>query len=154
MTEVFLTACTVVGMVTLYTLVAGSLAVWCLRMLRRHRARVAGRLAGGAPMGIDRRARSWDELPEWVSQDREWAAAVVVLGSASIAERTAGHVDFAERQVDWAGLRRSAGEWDLHARTLIEVADSLAHAKSYGPQDDPRPAQPVPDATERFLTSS
>ena len=122
-------------------------------MVRRRRARLAGRLAGGAPMGIDRRAQSWDELPEWVSQDREWAAAVVVLGSASIAERTAGHVDFAERQVDWEGLRRSADEWDLHARTLVEVADVLAHAKSYGPRRDPTPAQAVPDGSDRFLTA-
>jgi hypothetical protein len=151
MTDVFLTVCTVVGMVTLYTLVAGSFVVWVLRLLRRRRARLAGRLAGGAPMGIDRRARSWDELPEWVSQDREWAAAVVVLGSASIAERTAGHIDFAERQVDWTSLRRTADEWDLHARTLVEVADALAHAKSYGPRLDQHPAQPVTDTSDQFL---
>lgn len=151
MTDVFLTVCTVVGMVTLYTLVAGSFVVWALRLLRRRRARLAGRLAGGAPMGIDRRARSWDELPEWVSQDREWAAAVVVLGSASVAERTAGHINFAERQVDWTSLRRAADEWDLHGRTLVEVADALAHAKSYGPPHDQHPVRPVSGPSGQFL---
>ncbi|HLK95999.1 MAG TPA: hypothetical protein VK365_09715 [Nocardioidaceae bacterium] len=153
MTDLFLTVCTVVGMVTLYTVAAGSLVVWGVRLVRRRRARLAGRLAGGAPMGIDRRARSWDELPEWVSQDREWAAAVVVLGSASIAERTAGHVDFAERQVDWEGLRRTADDWDQHARTLVEVADALAHATSYGPRHDAPQPPPAPDPSDRSLTA-
>ena len=97
----------------------------------------------GAPQGIDRRAQSWDELPEWVSQDREWAAAVVVLGSTSISERTARYVDFAERAVDWKGLRRAADDWDVHARTLVEVADALARAKSYGSL----PAASPPDAS-------
>ncbi len=137
MWDAFLTVCTVVGMIAVYTLVAGSLVVWVLRALKRRRAVAEGRLAEGAPMGIDRRAQSWDELPEWVSQDRKWAAAVVVLGSAAIAERTAKHVDFAERQVDWPGLREAARSWDGQARALVEVADALAHAEARGAVHSP-----------------
>ena len=129
----FLVVCTVLGMFTLYTVLIGSLLIWTLRSIKRRHARNAGRLADGAPMGIDRRARSWDELPEWVSQDREWAAAVVVLGSASVAERTAEHVDFTQRQVDWAQLRVAADDWDDPSRNLIQVADELAHAERYAP---------------------
>jgi hypothetical protein len=139
MWEAFLTVCTVVGMITVYTVVAGSLVTWVLRSVKRRRARDEGRLADGAPLGIDRRAQSWDEMPEWVSQDREWAAAVVVLGSVPIAERTAPHVDFAERTVDWAGLRDAARSWDEQARGLVEVADALAHADVSG-------ARPAPSA--------
>lgn len=132
MWEAFLTVCTVVGMVAIYTVITGSLVVWVIRSVKRRRARAEGRLAEGAPLGIDRRAHSWDEMPEWVSQDREWAAAVVVLGSTSIAERTAPHVDFSARQVDWDGLREAARGWDDHARALVEVADALAHADMNG----------------------
>jgi hypothetical protein len=132
MWEAFLTVCTVVGMVAIYTVVTGSLVVWVIRTVKRRRARDQGRLADGAPLGIDRRALSWDEMPEWVSQDREWAAAVVVLGSTSIAERTAPHVDFSARRVDWAGLREAARGWDDHARGLVDVADALAHAEVSG----------------------
>ena len=137
MWEAFLTVCTVVGMITVYTVAAGSLVIWVLRSVKRRRARAEGRLADGAPLGIDRRAQSWDEMPEWVSQDREWAAAVVVLGSMAIAERTAPHVDFAERQVDWDGLRDAARTWDEQARGLVEVADGLAHADVGGSDSSP-----------------
>ena len=137
MWDAFLTVCTVVGMIAVYTLVAGSLVIWVLRTLKRRRARDEGRLADGAPLGIDRRAQTWDEMPEWVSQDREWAAAVVVLGSASIAQRTAPHVDFAERQVDWAALREAALVWDVPARGLVEVADALAHPDAADPAHSP-----------------
>lgn len=132
MWDAFLSVCTVVGMITIYTAAVGTVLVWALRAIRRRAARAEGRLAAGAPLGIERRARSWDELPEWVSQDREWAAAVVILGSASIAERTADHVDFIERQVDWEGLRRASCAWDDHARALVEAADTLAHAEASG----------------------
>ena len=127
MWDAFLTVCTIVGMFAVYTVVIGSLLIWVLRAIKRRHARIAGRVAPGAPMGIDRRARSWDELPEWVSQEHEWAAAIVVLGSPSIAERTAKHVDFTDRRVDWEGLRTACLEWDDHARNLVEVADALAH---------------------------
>ncbi len=137
MWEAFLTVCTVVGMVAIYTVVTGSLVVWVIRTVKRRRARDQGRLADGAPLGIDRRALSWDEMPEWVSQDREWAAAVVVLGSMAIAERTAPHVDFAERKVDWDGLREAAHGWDDQARGLVEVADALAHADISGTGSTP-----------------
>ena len=129
MWEGFLTVCTVVGMLTVYTVLIGSLLIWALRSAKRRRARNAGRLADGAPMGIDRRAWSWGELPEWVSQDREWAAAIVLLGSASVADRTAPHVDFTHRQVNWPQLREAARQWDQPARNLVEVADTLAHAQ-------------------------
>lgn len=132
MWEAFLTVCTVVGMIAVYTVVAGSLVTWVLRSVKRRRARDEGRLADGAPLGIDRRAQTWDEMPEWVSQDREWAAAVVVLGSMAIAERTAPHVDFTERKVDWDGLREAARGWDDQARGLVEMADALAHADISG----------------------
>jgi hypothetical protein len=132
MWDAFLTVCMVVGMVAVYTVITGSLVVWIMRSVKRRRAHDEGRLADGAPMGIDRRAQTWDEMPEWVSQDREWAAAVVVLGSTSIAERTASHVDFAARRVDWDGLRKAARHWDEHARGLVEVADALAHADVAG----------------------
>ena len=138
MWQAFLTVCTVVGMFTVYTVLLGSLLIWALRAVKRRRARNAGRLADGAPMGIDRRARSWDELPEWVSQDREWAAAVVVLGSDSVAQRTAEHVDFTQRRVDWAQLREDARDWDPPARNRVDVADELAHAG----QDAPGLARP------------
>ena len=145
MWETFLTLCTVVGMVALYTVVIGSLLIWVLRAAKRRQARLAGRLAAGAPMGIDRRARAWDELPEWVSQEHEWAAAIVVLGSTSIAERTAEHVDFTERQVDWESLRAAALEWDDHARNLVDVADALAHAPlPRTAAASPAPAAPTP----------
>ena len=130
MWDLFLAVCTVVGMLAIYAVGLGALLVWALRSAKQRQARREGRLATGAPLGIDRRARSWDELPEWVSQEHEWAAAIVVPGSTSIAERTAKHVDFTDRLVDWEGLRTACLEWDEHARNLVEVADALAHPES------------------------
>lgn len=131
MWDAFLTVCTAVGMLTVYTVVIGTVVVWGLRIVKQRQARRAGRVAHGAPQGIDRRAKSWDEMPEWISQDREWAAAVVVLGSVAISERTAEHIDFTARRVDWVTLRSAAAGWDQHARTLVDVADALAHASPY-----------------------
>lgn len=128
MWDLFLLVCAVVGMWTLTALVLGSAYVFVTRSVRRTTARAEGRLAPGAPAGIDRRARAWAELPEWITQDREWAAAVVILGSASMASRTEPYIDFAERSVDWTGLREGARAWDPDARHLVELAHDLGTA--------------------------
>jgi len=128
MWDLFMAASTIVGMLTIYAVGIGALLVWGLRSVRQRQARREGRLAGGAPMGIDRRARSWEELPEWISQDREWAAAVVVLGSPFLAHRTNDLVDFGTRTVDWEALRTAAAQWDQDETSLVVVADRLAHA--------------------------
>jgi len=127
MWDLFLTVCTVVGMVTLYAVVLGALLLWAIRTVKRRSARSEGRIAPGAPAGVERRARSWDELPEWVHQDREWASAIVILGSPTLAERTVDHIDFGGRAVDWAGLRRAAASWPEEQRRLVDLADGLAH---------------------------
>ncbi len=127
MWDAFRTVCLVVGMVTIYAVVAGSLLVWVIRSVKRRAAQRVGRIAEGAPSGIDRRARSWDELPEWVQADREWAAAIVVLGSPALADRTVDYVDFLNRSVDWAGLRSAAQSWPGHERELVELANEVGH---------------------------
>ena len=127
MWDAFLTVCTVVGMLTIYAVVLGALLLWAIRTVQRRTARSQGRIAPGAPAGVERRARSWDELPEWVQQDREWAAAIVILGSPTLAERTVDHIDFGARTVDWAGLRSAAETWPDEERRLVELADELAH---------------------------
>lgn len=128
MWDLFMATCTIVGMLTVYAVGLGALLVWALRSVQQRQARREGRLADGAPMGIDRRARSWDELPEWISQDREWASAVVVLGSTFLAHRTNDLVDFGTRTVDWEALRAAAAHWDDDESNLVAVADRLAHA--------------------------
>lgn len=128
MWDLFRTVSTVVGMWTIAALVLGAGYVVVMRMMRHSAARAEGRIADGAPAGIDRRARTWAELPEWITQDREWAAAVVILGSAPVALRTQPYVDFGARRVDWAGLREGARGWDPDARHLVELAHDLGTA--------------------------
>ena len=60
-------------------------------------------------------------------QDREWATAIVILGSPTLAERTVDHIDFGARAVDWVGLRSAAETWPDEERRLVDLADGLAH---------------------------
>ena len=78
------------------------------------------------------RARSWSQVPSWVRQDKEWAAAVVLLGSDAIAGRTTAFVDFPARRIDWLGLRMEASNWSQRDRLLVEVAYDLAYSQHEG----------------------
>jgi hypothetical protein len=78
------------------------------------------------------RARSWSQVPSWVRQDKEWAAAVVLLGSDAIAGRTTAFVDFPARRIDWLGLRMEASSWTQRERLLVEVAYDLAYSQHEG----------------------
>lgn len=127
MWEWFVTGSKVVGMIVLYVLLAAGLTRWICRRLQYRAAREEGRIAEQAPGGADRRARSWEELPQWVNRHREWAAAVVVLAADPIARRTERYVDFSARRVDWIGLRAASREWEPQDRRFVEVADELAH---------------------------
>ncbi|MBA2767688.1 MAG: hypothetical protein H0U35_00875 [Sporichthyaceae bacterium] len=88
------------------------------------------------------RARSWDEVPSWVRHDKEWGAAVVLLGAERISARTEEFVDFPARQIDWLGLRLAAAEWSPDDRLLVEVAYDLAYAPQPG-ADEPTGRGPV-----------
>lgn len=70
-----------------------------------------------------------------MTRDREWAAAVVLLGSPSIAARTTAFVDFAARGIDWHGLRLEASRWDRRERMLVEVAYDLGEGQ-HQPADE------------------
>ena len=87
--------------------------------------------ADGAPKKFQR-ARSWSQVPSWVRQDKEWAAAVVLLGSDAIAGRTTAFVDFPARRIDWLGLRMEASNWSQRDRLLVEVAYDLAYSQHEG----------------------
>ncbi len=76
--------------------------------------------------GSERRAQSWDEVPGWVTRDREWAVAVVLLGAPSVADRTDPYVSFSERTIDWPGLLLAASSWSGDDRLLIYTAYDLA----------------------------
>ncbi len=138
MWDLFITGSKVVGMIVLYALVAGCLALWVSRRLQYRALREEGRIAEQAPGRADRRARSWVELPRWVNRHREWAAAVVVLAADPIAGRTERFVDFHSRRVDWIGLREASRDWDAKDRRFVEVADELAHPEpeQHGDSDD------------------
>ena len=81
------------------------------------------------------RARSWSQVPSWVRQDKEWAAAVVLLGSDAIANRTTAFVDFPARRIDWLGLRMEASSWSPRDRLLVEVAYDLAYSQHEGGEE-------------------
>jgi hypothetical protein len=87
--------------------------------------------ANDAPKKFQR-ARSWSQVPSWVRQDKEWAAAVVLLGSDAIASRTTAFVDFPARRIDWLGLRMEASSWSPRDRLLVEVAYDLAYSQHEG----------------------
>lgn len=121
--------CVIVGMLTLWALFTAPLFVW---VLRRTRGPAAVRPTVAIEPRQAKRATSWSEVPSWVKHDREWAAAVVLLGSDSIADRTTPFVDFPARRIDWLGLRLEAADWPAPAKLLVEVAYDLA----YGGPDD------------------
>jgi hypothetical protein len=78
--------------------------------------------------GSERRAQSWDEVPGWVTGDREWAVAVVLLGAPAVAARTDAFVNFSERSIDWPGLLLAAASWSEDDRLLVYTAYDLAGA--------------------------
>ena len=127
--------CMVVGAWTL--LAALFAAVWTALVRGRREGTVHDRRTstGGdrrrtAPaaeaLGSERRAQSWDEVPGWVTTDREWAVAVVLLGAPAVAERTDPFVSFSERSIDWPGLLLAAASWSEDDRLLIYTAYDLA----------------------------
>jgi len=126
--------CAVVGALTLWTLAAGAVVSI---VLRRNRSRSTQRADAMSPESnestvhslLNRRARSWAEVPAWVKDDREWAAAVVLLGSDGVATRTEPFVDFGARRIDWVNLRLDAADWAPAERLLVEVAYDLAYAQ-------------------------
>jgi len=133
--------CAVIGALTLWTLAAGAAASFVLRNHHSRsmkRADAVGSDGGEATVHslLNRRARSWAEVPAWVKDDREWAAAVVLLGSDGVAARTEPFVDFSARRIDWVGLRLAAEGWAANDRLLVEVAHDLAYGK-----DDPGSAE-------------
>lgn len=81
--------------------------------------------AGGAPP-VERRARTWADVPGWVARDREWAVAVVLLGAPTVADRTHPFVHFSNRRIDWPNLLLAASEWSEEDRMLIYTAYDLA----------------------------
>lgn len=132
--DVVKVVCFVVGA---WTLVAAVLAsIWT--MLVRHRRDGTAhdrrsstdsdrrRSTVPADSGSERRAQSWDEVPGWVTRDREWAVAVVLLGAPSVAGRTDAYVSFSDRTIDWSGLLLAAASWSEGDRLLIYTAYDLA----------------------------
>jgi hypothetical protein len=124
------TICLIIGAVVLYCGLMAVLWAAVIRVVRRTgRARLRRRaqLAGqGVVGGADRRALSWEELPNWLFRDRPWAVAVVLLGAPAIRERTAGFVDFGARRIDWSGLLSASAIWPADQRLLVQTAYELA----------------------------
>lgn len=159
------TVCTVVGALTIWALVAGTVASVVIRRIKRAgsppvlvgaaaagsdhatprldiRSRAAGRpalvpLGAAGPAGyagssqplgrVERRAQTWVDVPSWVARDRQWAVAVVLLGSPDIATRTHRYVDFSRRRIAWSGLLAEARSWPRRERLLVYLAQDLAH---------------------------
>ncbi len=130
----------VVGALTIWAFVTGVVWIWVARRLRGPRDEQAPGI-GRRPVA-DRRATTWANVPSWVTRDREWAAAVVLLGSPNIADRTTGFVDFATRRIDWLGLRLEASGWDRREQMLVEVAYELAESQ-HQPADEAVSRAPV-----------
>jgi len=112
---------------SVYCLVVGAIASAIIRGAQRTRPTVQPPTEPAAtpPAPADRRAATWSQLPGWVSQDRAWAAAVVLLGAPDLADRTAPFVDFAARRIDWLGLRLAATAWPRRERLMVDVAHDL-----------------------------
>ena len=130
MVEVLLTICTVVGAVVLYCALMAGLWALVMRAARRRALAKAEAREAAAAIAVgdprDRRAQSWEELPGWLWRDRPWAVAVVLLGAPAIRQRTAEFVDFAARQIDWAGLLVASAAWPADQRLLVLTAYELA----------------------------
>ena len=145
--DVLSVVCTIVGALTLWALATAAVGSWVLR----HRPGVAEAPSDTAtaaaadgeavietahPVPVSepkaQRARSWSQVPSWVKHDKEWAAAVVLLGSDAIAEQTTPFVDFPARRIDWLGLRLEAAQWPPRDRMLVEVAYDLAYGQHGG----------------------
>ncbi|CAN5780936.1 hypothetical protein BH20ACT6_BH20ACT6_21870 [soil metagenome] len=142
----------VVGALTLWALITAPVAVWVLRSTRRVRVDPPTVAAPpGPPEG--RRASSWSEVPSWVKHDKEWAAAVVLLGSDAIADKTTPYVDFPARRIDWLGLRLEAGDWPAQERLLVEVAYDLAYGQHDGIESAVHMPVTVADLAERLNAS-
>ena len=133
MLGVMRTICTVVGAVALYCALMGALWYGVVRAGRRRalvraRRRAAARavpVTGPDPADAasgERRARSWAELPSWLSRDRPWAVAVVLLGAPSVRERTGPFVDFPNRVIDWKSLLTESRAWPPDQRLLVQSA--------------------------------
>jgi len=88
----------------------------------------------------DRRGAAWGAVPDWVARDRQWAVAVVVLGTPALAERTRPFLDLTSRRVDWLGLRLAARTWPAHLQVLVDVAHDLADEHDVA---DHSPSTPV-----------
>jgi hypothetical protein len=129
--------CTVVGAVALYCALMIGLWYGVMRA-GRHRARANAERRAAAravpvtttgedkPVGRDRRARSWEELPSWLWRDRPWAVAVVLLGAPAVRERTAPFVDFPNRVIDWKSLLEESRAWPPDQRLLVQSAYEMA----------------------------
>ncbi len=131
--DVLRLVCIVVGALTLWALITLPIFVW---VLRRARGPVSPRpttttSTASEPRRVER-ARSWSGVPSWVKHDKEWAAAVVLLGSDAIAEQTTPFVDFPARRIDWLGLRMAAADWPAGDKLLVEVAYDLAYGQHNG----------------------
>jgi hypothetical protein len=133
--------CAVVGGAVLYCGLMA--AVWTLfvRLVRQRgvsrtrRREAAAEMPVAAPRpvpvvagmpGREARATSWAEMPAWLSRDRPWAVAVVLLGAPGIGDRTAEYVDFPGRNIDWGGLLAASADWPPDQRLLVLTAYELA----------------------------
>lgn len=94
-----------------------------------------------AASATERRASTWDQLPDWLARDRPWAITVVLLGAPEIRERTQPFVDFRRRRIDWEGLFDEATAWSPNERLLVTTAYDLSGgpARSVDPTPAPQP---------------
>jgi hypothetical protein len=131
------TICTVVGAVALYCGLMAALWFGVMRAGRRRARMHAERRAAArampvaegdesGPLGRERRARSWEELPSWLWRDRPWAVAVVLLGAPSVRDRAAAFVNFPNRVIDWKSLLEESRAWPPDQRLLVQSAYEMA----------------------------
>jgi len=152
--DAVLVVCTVVGALTIWALITAPIFI---RIMRRTRHLPLEPPVTTAPVTTAdpaaRRATSWSAVPSWVKHDREWAAAVVLLGSDPIADRTTPFVDFPARRIDWLGLRLAAADWPAHDKLLVEVAYDLAYGQHEPTDGTMRAPVTVADLAERLDAS-
>lgn len=153
--DVLVVALAVVGGLVLYCALIAGLWAATVRLVRlRGRAmaasrpapaRAPSRAAAPAPAALvpigERRASSWDQLPDWLARDRPWAITVVLLGAPEIRDRTQRFVDFRRRRIDWEGLFDEATGWSANERLLVTTAYDLSGglARSIDPTPAPQP---------------